>query len=119
MAKNLLAQQGSGQYCIKRISVANMGRREREAAIREAAILKEFNHPNVVQYKEQFIENGTLYIVMEYAEDGDLDARLKRQRGRPLPPPQGCTHTPVWGAGARFSTRVDNSISGPFEFLNP
>eukprot|EP01045_Picozoa_sp_COSAG04_P028031 COSAG04_NODE_4247_length_2208_cov_1.237553_1_plen_460_part_00 len=81
----VLAQQGSCQYCIKRISVANMGRREREAAIREAEILKEFNHPNVVQYKEQFIENGTLYIVMEFAEDGDLHARLKRQRGRPLP----------------------------------
>ena len=81
----VLAQQGSCQYCIKRISVANMARREREAAIREAEILKEFNHPNVVQYKEQFIENGTLYIVMEYAEDGDLHARLKRQRGRPLP----------------------------------
>ena len=38
-----------------------------------------------MQYKEQFIENGTLYIVMEWAEDGDLHARLKRQRGRPLP----------------------------------
>ena len=41
-----------------------MPRKERDAAVAEARVLKKFNHPNIVQYKDQFIEDGTLCIVV-------------------------------------------------------
>ena len=80
----VLVSQGSARYCVKQVDVRGVPRREREAALKEASILHRFDHPNIVQYKEQFIENNTLYIVMELAEDGDLHNRLRKQRGRPL-----------------------------------
>jgi NIMA (never in mitosis gene a)-related kinase len=80
----VLVQKGNSKYCVKKVDVRRMPAKEREAAIKEAKVLKKFNHPNIVQYVDQFIEDGTLCIVMELAEDGDLHARLKKQRGRPL-----------------------------------
>jgi len=37
-------------------------------------LLRELNHPNIVQYKECFIEEGLLITIMEYCE-GKLDFR--------------------------------------------
>jgi NIMA (never in mitosis gene a)-related kinase len=83
----LVQERASGQhYCIKKVDVAHMSQRERQAATMEAEILRRLDHPNIIQYKEQFVEGGKqLCIVMEVANDGDLDARLRRQRGRRLP----------------------------------
>ena len=81
----VLVQQGSAKYCIKKVDVRKMPKKEREAAVKEAKVLKKFHHPNIVQYVDQFIDNNTLCIVMEFAEDGDLHGRLKKQRGRHLP----------------------------------
>lgn len=38
-----------------------------------------------MQYHEAFFEDGTLYIVMEMCEDGDLTAMIKERRGHLLP----------------------------------
>nr|XP_020020029.1 serine/threonine-protein kinase Nek1 isoform X1 [Castor canadensis] len=38
-------------------------------------------HPNIVQYRESFEENGSLYIVMDYCEGGDLFKRINAQKG--------------------------------------
>ena len=39
-------------------------------------------HPNIVEYKESFIDESTqtLCLVMEYADDGDLDKKLVEHR---------------------------------------
>jgi len=41
-------------------------------------ILASVNHPNVAGYKEAFFEQatGTLCIVMEYADGGDLQSKI-------------------------------------------
>jgi len=46
----------------------------RDAAVNECRILASLEHPNIIQYKEAFIEKSTknLCIVMEYADGGDL-----------------------------------------------
>jgi serine/threonine protein kinase len=41
-------------------------------------MLQRFDQPNIVQYKESFVENGHLCIVMELASSGDLEKRLRR-----------------------------------------
>jgi len=50
---------------------------------READILKQFRHPNIVQFLGMGRSNGTHYFAMEYVPGENLEAVLK-QRG-PLP----------------------------------
>ena len=42
------------------------------------------SHPYIVRYRESFIEDNTLNIVMEYCDNGDLNQYLKLQNKRPL-----------------------------------
>ncbi|KAJ3045765.1 Serine/threonine-protein kinase Nek1 [Rhizophlyctis rosea] len=69
--------------CIKEIVTAGKPRDEREAALREASILRDIPpHPHVIGFREAFKEKGCVCIVTEYAEEGDLDAYIKKRRGR-------------------------------------
>ncbi|KAH0793619.1 CAMK family protein kinase [Histomonas meleagridis] len=45
--------------------------------IKEAEILKSMNHPNIVKYVDGFWEKEYLYIVMEYADGGDLSQKIR------------------------------------------
>ncbi|XP_058436350.1 serine/threonine-protein kinase Nek1 isoform X6 [Marmota monax] len=69
------------QYVIKEISISGMSSKEREESRREVAVLANMKHPNIVQYRESFEENGSLYIVMDYCEGGDLFKRINAQKG--------------------------------------
>ncbi|KAF5836889.1 kinase-like domain-containing protein [Dunaliella salina] len=44
----------------------------REDALREAKMLSQFDHVNIVHYYECVLEDDCLHIVMEYASEGDL-----------------------------------------------
>ncbi|XP_041529677.1 serine/threonine-protein kinase Nek1 isoform X6 [Microtus oregoni] len=68
-------------YVIKEINISRMSGRERQESRREVAVLANMKHPNIVQYKESFEENGSLYIVMDYCEGGDLFKRINAQKG--------------------------------------
>jgi len=61
-------------YALKKVSMAPLSIKERENALNEVRILASIKHPNVVAYKEAFIEEAeqSLCIVMEYADDGDV-----------------------------------------------
>eukprot|EP01043_Picozoa_sp_COSAG02_P040079 COSAG02_NODE_3214_length_7162_cov_4.502336_4_plen_362_part_00 len=80
-----LVMCGDEKFCMKKVDVRAMTPKEREAAKLEADMLQKFDQPNVVQYKESFIEGGWLCIVMELARSGDLEKRLRKQRGQLLP----------------------------------
>nr|XP_012312653.1 serine/threonine-protein kinase Nek1 isoform X5 [Aotus nancymaae] len=69
------------QYVIKEINISGMSSKEREESRREVAVLANMKHPNIVQYRESFEENGSLYIVMDYCEGGDLFKRINAQKG--------------------------------------
>lgn len=46
-------------------------------------------HPNIVTYKESWEGgDGLLYIVMGFCEGGDLNRKLKEQKGQLLPESQ-------------------------------
>ncbi|ERE92375.1 serine/threonine-protein kinase Nek1-like protein [Cricetulus griseus] len=73
--------EDSMHYVIKEINISRMSGRERQESRSEVAVLANMKHPNIVQYKESFEENGSLYIVMDYCEGGDLFKRINAQKG--------------------------------------
>lgn len=65
-------------HVVKEINISKMARKERDEALREARVLSKLQHPNIIAYKESFIQSGNLYIVTDYCEGGDLSARIRR-----------------------------------------
>ena len=59
-----------------------MKKKEQQAAVSEYKILRSLTHAYVISYKEAFIDASHLCIIMELAEGGDLDQRIKMQNSR-------------------------------------
>lgn len=59
-------------YVIKTLDLSIMKEKHRKDAWKEASILRNLNHINIIKYYNSFLENESLHIVMEYAEGGDL-----------------------------------------------
>ena len=76
------------QYVIKQVDVSRLKPKERDEAKKEIKLLASFHHPNIVHYRDSFLENGHLHIVMDYADGGDLANLLKEQGTRHLPEDQ-------------------------------
>ena len=51
-----------------------LSEKEKENALNEVRILASIEHPNVIGFKEAFIDeaSSSLCLVMEYADNGDL-----------------------------------------------
>ncbi len=63
-----------GIYALKQVKMLNLTEKERENALNEVRILASIDEPNVISYKEAFIDEGTqsLCLIMEYADNGDV-----------------------------------------------
>ncbi|KAG5181394.1 kinase-like domain-containing protein, partial [Tribonema minus] len=82
-----LVTNGAGERCVvKEISLGHLAPREREAAEREAQLLRQMHHSNIVSYIESFVEDSSLYIVMDYADGGDLASAIAARRAPPRRP---------------------------------
>ena len=65
-------------YVIKTIELGAMSEEDKQEAITESRIHEKLNHPNIIKFKEVFLEKKTrLNIVMDYADGGDLQAKIK------------------------------------------
>lgn len=69
-----------GVYVMKKIELNNLKDKEQKDCWKEVSILKKVNHPNIIKYYTSFLEKGCLYIIMEYAENGDLYSLLKHYK---------------------------------------
>eukprot|EP00742_Colponemidia_sp_Colp-10_P006507 GILJ01006972.1.p1 GENE.GILJ01006972.1~~GILJ01006972.1.p1 ORF type:complete len:870 (-),score=87.07 GILJ01006972.1:194-2803(-) len=67
-------------YVLKKISVKHMTDKQQREALKEVLILRRVRHAHIIRYHTSFVENKDLYIVMEYADGGDLHSLLKNQR---------------------------------------
>lgn len=67
-------------YVIKKITTSMMSHKAQQQAMKEVNILKSIDHINVIRYYGSFLEKNYLYIVMEYAEGGDLHRLLRKNR---------------------------------------
>ncbi|PAA64197.1 hypothetical protein BOX15_Mlig019498g2, partial [Macrostomum lignano] len=85
----LVRKKSNNQRCvIKEVMLSRMrSQRERESAKQEVELLKQFDHPSIVRYLDSFIEAGSLHIVMEFCDGGDLSSKISAQRS-PFPEEQ-------------------------------
>lgn len=61
-------------YVMKKINLKQVKLKNQNEALKEAQILRKVRHPNIIKYYTSFVEENHLYIIMEYAEGGDLYA---------------------------------------------
>ena len=69
-------------YALKSVILEKLNKKEQQNSVNEVRILASVNHPNVIGYKEAFWDDSqnTLNIVMEYADDGDLQTKIIKMR---------------------------------------
>ena len=69
-------------YALKTVILEKLNKKEQENSVNEVRILASINHPNVIGYKEAFWNDkeSSLNIVMEYADDGDLQTKIQQMR---------------------------------------
>jgi serine/threonine protein kinase len=65
-------------YVAKHVNLAGMTPKQRKEAHNEITMLQRLDHPNIVRYIEYVEEGPHLYIIMEYADGGDLFGHLKK-----------------------------------------
>jgi len=83
---------------IKETDLSQLTPAKRKETQNEADVLRSLSHVNVISYIATFLDSGKLYIVMEYADGGDLEAAIKRRKQA--------------GGGGYFSERRVLSIFG-------
>lgn len=66
----------------KEIRMAGLKPAEQISAKNEIDMLRQLNHPNITRYVDHFDDRGSLYIVMEYANGGDLYVKIKERKGK-------------------------------------
>jgi len=73
----------------KRISLKGMNSKALDEANQEVSLLRRISAGSdyIVKYVESFVERGTLHIIMEFCEHGDLSDYVKAQRGQALGEP--------------------------------
>ncbi|KAL8563476.1 hypothetical protein ACOMHN_011955 [Nucella lapillus] len=69
------------QVVVKEIKLDGLSDKEIEQALLEVKILAKCRHVNIISYCEAFESACCLHIVMEFAENGDLQRRIVEQRG--------------------------------------
>lgn len=67
---------------IKQIPIELMSDSEKKMAHSEVDLLSSLKHPHIVEYKESFLENEVLSIVMSYCHNGDLAKTIKEKASK-------------------------------------
>lgn len=70
---------GNQVYAIKKINLEFLSRRDYKLAIGEAAKLQTLKSPFIIALRGFFEKNSIFYIVMDYAEGGDLQTMINKK----------------------------------------
>ena len=85
MVDLVMCKETGEQYALKTMDLQYMNPKERKSAECEVEFLRVIIGPTIIKFTESFIENQNIYILMEYAEGGNLSemiARYKRENLR-------------------------------------
>ena len=70
----------SSIYALKKINLKHIQKQKRKDLLQEVRILKSLKHPNILECFGSFISNDDLYVVTEFADYGDLNRLIRKQR---------------------------------------
>ena len=80
LAKN---KSESKDYVIKKIKTRDISDKDQENIENEVGLLKKLTHPNIVSYKESFMDaENYLCIVMGYCDGGDMYNKIRANKGQ-------------------------------------
>lgn len=69
------------EYVMKSIELKSVSEEGREATESEVQLLSNLKHPNIVAYRDSFVDRrGHLCILMEWCEHGDISAYLQEAK---------------------------------------
>ncbi|GAA6064463.1 hypothetical protein JCM10212_002126 [Sporobolomyces blumeae] len=69
----------TGETCaVKQIDLSHIPKAELPDIMQEIDLLKNLHHPNIVQYRGYTRTSSSLYIILEYCENGSLSAITKK-----------------------------------------
>lgn len=70
-------------YAIKRINFKEINSKDRENIENEVRFLQDLKHPNIVTYKDSFLDREEFFnIVMVYCEGGDFYNKIRVAKGK-------------------------------------
>ena len=71
-------KQDNKIYALKCVQISKLSIHEKQNSLNEVRLLASINHKNIIAYKESFYneKNQTLNIILEYADDGDLQTKI-------------------------------------------
>lgn len=72
------------------VFIGDEGVMAKSTKLRETQLLAMIRHPYIVQYEDSFVEDGSLFVAMEFAGAGTLERYTGRSRS--LPSLQPCSH---------------------------
>ena len=76
----------NGQYYVlKLIDLGLLPPEKQNRAQKEVEILSKINHPHVIKYFDSIIQGRKLYILMEYAPNGDLQNYISNSKSNKTP----------------------------------
>lgn len=79
----LVRSEKDGQkYVAKTIDTSGLSRSEKKAAVGEISVLRKISnqHPNVIDYLGSFVDDPFLFIILEYADGGDLSEAIAKAK---------------------------------------
>ena len=83
------------------VPMSELTPKERSEVAQEVKLVAHLRHPNVIAFKENFVENGVMHIMMEFATGGTLHKKIQEREGELFPEVgTGLHHLCVQSAGA-------------------
>jgi NIMA (never in mitosis gene a)-related kinase len=68
------------KFVVKEVVIGHLSVADKAKAEAEAEVLKQMKHSNIIAYVESFTERSNLYIVMDFADGGDLSDKIKEKK---------------------------------------
>ena len=68
------------KLALKKVIINKDSNEEIQSCINEINIFKQLNHPYLIKYEDSFLYKNKICIVMEYANDKDLETKIKNYK---------------------------------------
>lgn len=76
-----LEKPTSHHVVIRKQSLAAMPREDWDSVLEEELSFCSLDHPNILKYHTAFIKDDSLYTVMDFAQGGNLEQKIKKSQG--------------------------------------